>query len=334
MNIIKYKGETMQVIHGAHNYQDGPLTLALGNFDGVHLAHKEIIQQTVNKASREGTTSAVFILDPHPVRVLYPQKTFLMLSSLQERIEMLEQMGIDFLIVEEFTTKTSQLSPFCFVRETLVECLKAENIIVGFDYTFGRRGRGRAVHLLKWGERLNFNVEIVKPVIIDNEVVSSSLIKGLISQGKVYKASRYLGYYFRRKGTVVGGEGRGKALGYPTANLKIPGGLILPQNGVYLSMVEWRGGEYYGVTNVGVKPTFHTGGEVVVEIYLLDFNEDIYGEELIVRFLHRIREEKAFSSGTLLKDQIEKDVQTARKLLSSMDNYTIITARSSEKDSE
>lgn len=324
----------MQVIHGTHNYQDGPLTLALGNFDGLHLAHKEIILHTVKKASRERTNSAVFILDPHPVRVLYPQKTFLMLSSLQERIEMLAQMGIDFLIIEKFTAKTSQLPPFSFVRESLVNQLKAVNIIVGFDYTFGRRGRGRAVHLLKWGEKFNFHVEIVKPVIIDNEVVSSSLVKDLVSQGEVYKASRYLGYYFRRKGTVIGGEGRGKVLGYPTANLKIPGGLLLPRNGVYLSMVEWRGKKYYGVTNIGIKPTFHTGGEIVVEIYLLDFNKDIYGEELTVHFLHRIREEKAFSSEALLKDQIERDVQTARKLLDNMDKYTIISTSNSEKDGE
>ncbi len=317
----------MEIVYGAHNYQDGPLTLALGNFDGLHLAHRKIIQQAVTKAAMERKKSAVFLLDPHPVRVLYPRKPFFMLSSLQERVEMLGKMGIDFLFIEEFTTDKSQISPFDFVREILVGSLKADSIIIGFDYTFGRRGRGTAMHLLKWGEKFNFSVEIVKPVIVDNEVVSSSLIKGLLSRGEVYKASQYLGYYFSRKGLVVAGEGRGKTLGYPTANLKISRFLLLPQNGVYLSKIEWNGKSYYGVTNIGVKPTFHTGGDVVVEIHLLDFKEDIYGEELTVHFLHRIREEKVFPSGGLLKEQIKRDVMEARKLLKNLDNFFGMSVR-------
>ncbi len=308
----------METIYGAGNadiYNNGRLIIALGNFDGLHLAHREIIKRARQKAVEEGLKSAVFTLDPHPVKVLYPHKNVLLLSTLQERAEKMSSMGIDYLIVERFTKELSTVPPFQFVRNYLVDTMKAAGVVVGFDYTFGRRGRGSAADLLRWGQKFNFMVDIVPPVTVGSEVVSSSLIRILLAKGEVEEASRYLGYCFERRGRVIHGEGRGKIIGYPTANLDIAPQLLLPAKGVYLSEVSWKNRKLFGLTNIGSKPTFNSGNETCVEVHLLDFEGNLYGEELKVVFLQRIREEKAFCDAGKLKKQIEQDLAFARKYI-------------------
>jgi riboflavin kinase/FMN adenylyltransferase len=307
----------MELVYGVENYQanNNRLVLALGNFDGLHIAHRKIIERTKYKAEEMSLKSAVFLLDPHPVRVLYPHKKFLLLSSLQERAEILENLGINYMFVERFSHEMAVLSPFKFVQNYLVNILKVKEIVVGFDYTFGRQGKGATYNLLEWGEIFNFHVEIIPPVMLDNEVVSSSLIRGLIINGKVKKAAEYLGTPFKRKGKVVHGDGRGQRLGFPTANLDIPEELLLPKSGVYLSLVSWKDKKMFGLTNIGKKPTFGLNEKIFVEIFLLDFYEDIYAEELTTNFLCRIRDEIAFKDAGYLKKQIESDVRLARKLI-------------------
>ncbi|RJX24355.1 MAG: bifunctional riboflavin kinase/FAD synthetase [Dethiobacter sp.] len=307
----------MELIRGVENYRadNNRLVLALGNFDGLHIAHRKIIGRTRFKAEEMGLKSAVFLLDPHPVKVLYPHKKILLLSSLQERAEILENMGINYMFIETFTKAMAILSPFKFVQNYLVNVLQVAEIIVGFDYTFGRQGKGTTYNLLEWSEIFDFHVEIISPVMVDNEVVSSSLIRGLIINGEVKKAAMYLGACFKRKGKVVHGDGRGRALGFPTANLDIPEGLLLPKNGVYLSLVSWKGQNIFGLTNIGRKPTFGSNNKISVEIFLLNFHEDIYAEELTVKFLCRIRDEIVFKDASFLKKQIESDVRLARKLI-------------------
>lgn len=307
----------MKIIHGKENYQyqNCRLFIALGNFDGLHLAHRSIIGKACSLAQEHMGKSAVFLFDPHPVTKLYARKDFLLLSSVKRRSEILEELGVDFLIIEEFNEKIASLPPFQFVTDYLVNTFRVTGVVVGFDYTFGNRGRGTANHLLKWGERFNFAVEVVPPVILGDEVVSSSLIRELLTRGEVKNAARYLGNNFRISGLVVHGEGRGRTLGFPTANLLIQDGLLLPQSGVYLSSTTYAGEKYFALTNIGSKPTFHKDGKLVVEVYLIDFSGDLYGEELTVEFLHRIRKEAVFSGANSLKEQMHIDLKRARELI-------------------
>lgn len=307
----------MEIVRGVEKFRtnDKGLALALGNFDGLHIAHRKIIERTKYKAEAMGLKSAVFLLDPHPVKILYPHKKFLLLTSIQERAEILEKMGIDYMFVEPFTQEIAALTPYKFVQNYLVERLNVKQIVVGFDYTFGRQGSGTTYNLLKWGEHFKFHVEIIPPVMIDNEIVSSSLIRELIVNGDVKKAAKYLGRPFKRKGKVVHGDGRGQSLGFPTANLDINAELLLPKNGVYLSLVTWGDKKKFALTNVGNKPTFGFTEKVIVENFLLDFCEDIYSEELTANFLCRIRDELFFKDAFYLKKQIEADINVARNLI-------------------
>ena len=305
----------METINGAVNYQGYPSVVVLGNFDGLHLAHREIIERAKEKAFNNNLKVVVFLLNPHPVKVLSPHKNFLMLSTLEDKEEMLEKLGVDYMVVEPFTLEFAEISPLQFVQQYLVQCLNVKQVVVGFDYTFGSKGTGTPTDLLKWGEEFDFNTEIVPPVIINNEIASSSLIRELLSKGKVYEASQYLGYYFRRKGKVIHGEGRGKTLGYPTANLHFPEDLLLPANGVYLTLITWKGNSFFGLTNIGSKPTFSRKFERHVEVYIIEFKGDIYEEELTVMFLQKIRNEVAFSAPYFLVKQIESDLKTAVKLI-------------------
>lgn len=312
-------GEIMKIIHGAANFQyikNRPaLAIALGNFDGLHIAHKKIVDRTREIARAKNLKCAIFLLDPHPASVLFPQSDLFLLSTVAERAEKLDKWGMDYLIIEDFTPEFSMLSPYSFVKDYLAGFLNVSEIIVGYDYSFGARGQGTPNELLKWSEELGYNVEIMPPVMLGSEVVSSSLIRELILKGEVKGASVYLGDYFTRTGRVVHGDGRGRHLGYPTANLETPPGLIIPGNGVYLTLAEWKGKQYFSLTNIGSKPTFMQGNEIVVEVYLMDFSGNLYGEELTLKFLNKIRKEKYFSEVCFLIRQIKDDEKRARELI-------------------
>jgi len=309
----------METIYGAKNFSllqnRSELVIALGNFDGLHLAHKEIIGRAIEMAAAKGLKSAVFFLEPHPVKVLFPESDLLLLSTVAQRTKILEEWGLDYIVVEDFNTEFSMLPPVNFARDYLAGYLNAACVVVGYNYSFGSQGRGTPLELLGWGEEFGYGVEIVPPVMISGEVVSSSLIRGLISSGDVSEASLFLGDYFSRTGRIVHGEGRGRHLGYPTANLQFLPDLLLPAGGVYLALAEFGEQKYFSLTNIGKKPTFSRSEEVVIEAYLLDFSGDIYDKELTLKFLQRIRKEKSFSGAELLVKQIDADVKFARDLI-------------------
>lgn len=308
----------MQVVYGVENYiaNRQRLILALGNFDGLHLAHRKIIKRTKEKAAAKNLPSAIFLLDPHPLKVLFPHKNLLLLSTLEERAEILRDWGLDLLFIQKFTPDLASLAPLKFVQKYLMNILQVAEVIIGFDYTFGSQGKGTAGDLLQWSKKFDFQVEIVPPVKRGKEIVSSSLIRELLRKGEVKKAADFLGYWFTRRGKVVHGEGRGgKKLGFPTANLDIPQDLLLPAHGVYLSLVCWQDRKMFGLTNIGVKPTFSTVKKTTVEVFLLDFDKNIYGEELSVKFLCKIRDEVAFKDAGSLKKQIALDLNFARNLI-------------------
>lgn len=307
----------MQLVYGVENYNADrqKLVLALGNFDGLHIAHRKIIKRIKEKAAEKNLPSAVFLLDPHPLKLLFPHKDLLLLSTLEERAQILKDWGLDILFVQKFTPELATLAPLKFVQKYLVNILQVAEVIIGFDYTFGSQGKGTADDLLRWSKNFDFKVEIVPPVKRGKEVVSSSLIRDLLHKGEVKKAADYLGFWFTRRGKVVHGEGRGGKLGFPTANLDIPQDLLLPAHGVYLSLVCWQDREMFGLTNIGVKPTFSTVKKTAVEVFLLDFDKNIYGEEISVKFLCKIRDEVAFKDADSLRKQIALDVNFARNLI-------------------
>ncbi len=310
----------MEVIKGIPAFREicgSPLYLALGNFDGVHTGHQAIVAAAVRQAAAGRGKSAVLLFDPHPLQFLFPERPLALLLSLSDRVEMLGRAGIDYAVIHTFDSEFAVMEPEEFARRVLHNELAASGVIVGFNYSFGRGGRGSPDDLARFGRDMGFTVEIVPPVEKNGAPVASSRIRALLAMGKVEEAREMLGYSFYLRGTVVHGDGRGRALGFPTANLAAPAGIIRPGNGVYLTAVSLadEGNRLcYALTNIGQRPTF-CKREPAVEVYLLDVQKNLYGQELKVFFLQKIREEKAFPGAVELAQQIKKDVERARRLI-------------------
>lgn len=309
----------MQTVSGIDAYQSEygeELILALGNFDGVHLGHRAIIESAVKTARGRGVKSGVLILSPHPLAVLYPEKSPPLLQSMDDRAMMLGEAGIDFVIIHPFTREFAAMPPESFAGELLHGKLGVSGVVVGFDYSFGRRGCGTPAELVALGKRFGFTVHVVDPVSVNGEPVGSTAIRSLLLEGRVEAAAAMLGYTFYLRGRVVHGDGRGRTLGFPTANVSVPCDVIRPANGVYLTDVEVGGSRTWALTNVGNRPTF-CKEEPSVEVYLPDTEKNLYNQELIVRFLQKIREEMAFKSAAELVEQIQRDIKLARAIINS-----------------
>lgn len=308
----------MKVVQGIESFRQvysGDVFVALGNFDGVHLGHRRILTSTVKAAVAAGAKSAVLIFTPHPLSLLTPHSAPQLLQPMAERIEMLGHAGIDYVIVHPFTREFASVVPELFAAEILHGKLAISGVVVGYDYSFGRRGSGTPDELRQLGERLGFSVDVISPVAVDGVPVGSSLIRRYLTEGRVEAAASMLGYPFTLSGTVVHGDGRGRQLGFPTANLQTSCDIIRPGNGVYLCQAVLKSGtEFWALTNVGNRPTF-CKTESSVEVYLLDVTKNLYDEELKVVFLQKIREEKTFSGAVELTEQIKQDVRLARDLI-------------------
>ncbi|NLZ39421.1 MAG: bifunctional riboflavin kinase/FAD synthetase [Firmicutes bacterium] len=308
----------MQTVHGIETFSSlsqEPIILALGNFDGVHLGHQKIITTTVNLARKQQRKSAVLIFLPHPLAVLCPESSPNLLITVEDRIRMLNEAGIDYVILHPFTKDFALITPEYFVRRILVEQLQVAGVVVGYNYSFGHRGCGNSTDLQRYGQEYGFLVKVVPPVTVDGESVGSSFIRKLLAAGKVEKANKMLGYTFFLRGKVIHGDGRGHKLGFPTANLKLAPEIMCPASGVYLTQAIISGQNYWSLTNIGRRPTFHKS-EISIEVHLLDTKKNLYAEELVVRFLHRMREEKSFADAAFLIAQINEDIQAAKNIIS------------------
>lgn len=308
----------MEIIYGPGSRPAGtPLYLALGNFDGVHRGHQAVIRSAVRRARGSGGSSAVLLFDPHPSVLLQPQREFCLLTGIDERGALLAELGLDYLFVMPFTAATAALSPDSFVREILIRQFKVSGISIGDDYSFGSGGAGREELMEAYGRELGFTVTVSPMEEEGGIIISSSAVKRLLARGEVDRAALMLNYYFFRRGRVVPGQGRGKSMLYPTANLKPGADLVWPGRGVYLTAVgDPRGRIHFGVTNVGVKPTF--GDEALtVETYILDYDGELYGREITLYFLERLRDTRSFSSPALLREQISADIARGRELAGS-----------------
>ncbi len=309
----------MELINGINRWagvDSRPLFLALGNFDGVHRGHQTIIRNAVHKAKAAQGCSAALIFDPHPSILLRPNRSFALLTDIVDRAELMSGLGLNYLIVEPFTDSLAALSPERFICDILTEKFKVSGVIVGYDYSFGRGGRGSSQMMAQLSDKMGFSVDICPIVQFQHKIVSSSLIRSLLTAGAVDEAAVLLNYYFFRRGKVIKGSGIGKKMVYPTANINVSPRLIQPGKGVYLTAVSGPAspGLAFGVTNVGERPTF-SSEQAAVETYILDYEGDLYHREICLYFLQKLRETRAFASPELLKEQVTRDIFKGRELI-------------------
>ena len=305
----------MEIVFGIENFQPQakPVYVGLGNFDGVHLGHKSLIESLVNRAHERGGVAAAFIFDPHPSRILTPDHIPGLLVTAERKAELLEGLGLDILIYTSFTPELARWSPRQFVEEILVNKLHICEVFVGFNHSFGHRGQGTPEMLSKFGKEYGFGVHIVPPYTIDGEVVSSSLIRKCIESGDIAYARTLLGHYPTLEGTVIEGEHRGtNTMGFPrTANLGVSQELTIPGKGVYAARAIVNGVTYTSVVNIGNKPTFHEQYPISIEAHILGFDNDIYGCYLRLVLLDKIRNEQKFPGIDELVQQIKQDALKA-----------------------
>lgn len=290
-----------------------PAAVALGVFDGVHLGHRVILKTAVTHARDGGMPAVACTFDPHPMEVLQPERAPLPITTLDERLALIDGCGLDAAVVLPFTRELAAMEPEVFVKDVLVTRLGAREIVVGFNHRFGRGARGDVAMLGSLGERLGFRTHIAEPLMVEGVAVSSSEIRAALQRGDLDVAARLLGRAYTLHGTIDHGAGRGRTLGFPTANL-IPARPALVAPGVYACMAEVAGRKERAVVNVGVRPTF---GEATfaVEAHLLDFSGDIYGLTMTLTFVSRLREERRFPSVEGLRMQIHADAEEARRRL-------------------
>ena len=287
--------------------------LTLGNFDGVHLGHQKIFNAVKEEARKIDGEAIVFTFDPHPLQVLDPQRCPPFITPFKKKLMLVEMLGIDVIIVATFDLGIANITPEAFVKQILVDKIGPKKILVGYNYYFGKDRKGNVEMLIQLGKKFGFEVEVIGALKVNDTPVSSSKIRELIQGGQMGQAAQLLGRNYRLMGKVIWGSGRGKDLGFPTANLEILNGLY-PKTGVYAVEVIIGDRTYPGVSDVGYNPTFGKN-PLSVEVHILDFTQDIYGEEIQLVFFERIRDEEVFEEPDSLARQMKKDVDVARKIL-------------------
>ncbi|MGL5378067.1 MAG: bifunctional riboflavin kinase/FAD synthetase [Cetobacterium sp.] len=282
--------------------------VAIGAFDGIHLGHRELIDKAVKKAKEAGGKSAVFTFLNHPLEITNNSKAPKLINSLEEKINILKSLGIDYLILQPFTKDFSNMSPEDFIQKILKNSLNTKEIYVGFNFSFGKGGKANVETLKSYGEKLGIITNVINPITMNEEVVSSTLIRKLLSDGKLKLANKFLGEPFSIIGEVAHGRKLGRLMGFPTANLKILN-KVYPPFGIYGGKVRVEGESFVrdAVINIGKNPTLKPD-ERSIEVHILDFDEDIYGKNIYVSLVEYLRDEKKFNSMDELKETIKKDV--------------------------
>lgn len=306
----------MRVIEGIENIIEkfSYPVLTIGNFDGVHLGHQAIFQMIVRKAKEKRGTSIVFTFDPHPMRVIAPQRAPKLITLLKDRIKLIGDCGIDVLICAKFTKELANMSAEDFVRDILLNTIGMKEIFVGSNYLFGKERKGSPELLKKMGGELGFVVTIVSEIKLNDTTVSSSKIRSLVVKGKVEDVSILLGRQYSVEGIVVKGTHRGRRLfNIPTANI-LPSNELIPKDGVYAVTVNIEGGTYKGAANIGYNPTFG-GKELRCEVHIFEFDRNIMGETLRINFVKKIRDEIKFHRIEDLAEQMRRDIEDIKQIL-------------------
>lgn len=301
----------MKIFHGTENANIlRPTVLTLGVFDGLHLGHQQIMETVVNRAKTVQSVPTAITFDPHPRAVLHPDKAPPLLQTLDQRLANFEVLGIKQAIVIRFDQEFANQDAAIFLKEIVHERLQAKEVYLGHGFAFGKNRAGNIALLKKMSEDLGFTAAEVGEVRLRNKRISSSKIRQLLKNGNVNLARRMLGRPYGIEGAIIRGDRRGHTIGFPTANLR-PKNRVIPKYGVYATAILIKGKWRKAITNVGVRPTFKNDAEPSIETYIFDFNGDLYGDVMRVRFLHRIRDEQKFAGIEEIKTQIQKDTETA-----------------------
>lgn len=306
----------MIIIHGLKEFDNrfARPVITIGNFDGVHLGHQTLFRRLQERAQALQAPAVVLTFDPHPIKVMAPQRNLPLLTTTSQKIKLLSTLGLDAVIVHPFTKDFAALPAREFVEEYLCRRLEVQEVVVGHDYSFGRNREGRISLLREMGLEKGFPVHVVDAIQINSTVVSSTLIRCLIQEGQVDQAEKFLGHPYEVAGMVVHGHGRGgRLLGFATANLR-PDNDLLPAPGIYVVRARHRGITYPAVANIGTCPTFEDN-ELSLEVHIIDFQEDIYDANLEVEFVQRLRSECRFPDLQALVRQIKTDISQARQIL-------------------
>jgi len=295
--------------------------LTLGTFDGVHLGHRKIIDEVVKKAALLEGRSFLITFYPHPRKIISRANNIELLSTPSEKVKMVESLGIENMLIVKFTKEFSQLGPDKFIEKYIVDGIGAKEVVIGYDHHFGK-GRGGDINSLKKkGKDSGFKVTVIPAVDIDGVTISSTKIRSAISEGDIRLANKYLGRFYSFSGKVILGDKRGRELGFPTANLEVENNdKLLPAIGIYAVEFIVKEKKHFGLLSVGKRPTFYTSGEVVPEVYIYDFDENIYDEFVTVNIVERIRGEEKFSSADELIKRMNDDKKIGIEILNKLNN--------------
>jgi riboflavin kinase / FMN adenylyltransferase len=307
----------MIVVHGTDDVPAAARggALAIGNFDGVHRGHQALIAAALAEARQQGRPAGVILFEPHPREVFQPDKPHFRLTPLPRKLALLEGLGLDMAVVVRFDAALAGLTADDFIDRVLVRALDVAHVVVGYDFRFGKGRSGDPETLQRAGAQHGFGVTVVAQVAEAGEVFSSSAVRAELAQGDVEGAASMLGHWWRVAGTVVGGAKRGTGLGYPTANLVLPPGTALA-HGIYAVRVYFDGRRLDGAAYLGTRPTFDDG-EAVLEVFLFDFDGDLYGRPIEVEFIGFVRADAKFASAAALQEQMARDCERARQILAA-----------------
>jgi riboflavin kinase/FMN adenylyltransferase len=301
--------------------RDEKSVITLGTFDGLHLGHQQIVDKVIQKSRKSGGRSFLITFDPHPRKVIPGRNDVKILSTLDEKEVILEQLGLENLFVINFTTEFSKQSPEEFVKKYLVDGIGLQEIVIGHDHHFGKERDGDFELLQNLGRKFNFAVTLIPEFSFEGETVSSTKIRKALLAGDVLKAGKMLGRNYSFKGNIVRGDGRGRKLGFPTANLSVDNeDKLIPAKGIYAAECIVESEKHFGLLSLGSRPTFHNDGDVIPEFYIFDFDRDIYDKIMHVNLVQRIRNEEKYDSVDELIIQMKKDEVKGKEILSKLIN--------------
>ncbi len=287
-----------------------------GTFDGVHLGHKKILDELINIGVRSNTETVLVTFSPHPRIVLFPDNELKLINTVDENIELLKKFSIDHLIIQQFDRQFSRITSLDYVRDILLKKIGLKDLVIGFNHHFGRNREGSLENLEEYADLYDFSIHQVGAYDIKEQSVSSTKIRNALHDGDIQLANNYLGYNFKIFGKIVKGQGIGKNLGFPTANVSLGNSnKLTPKKGVYAVNVHWQNHKLQGMLNIGINPTIHNNKSTSIEVNIFDFHKDIYGETLNIDFVQRIRNEKKFPTIDALKHQLNIDRIAALNIL-------------------
>ena len=306
----------MKIKTAADYKQINSSVITIGTFDGVHVGHQQIIHRLVDTARKNDLQALVLTFFPHPRMVIQNDANIKLINTIDEKAKQLEQLGVDHLVVKEFTKSFSRLTALEYVRDILVNKLKVKHIIVGYDHHFGRNRTANINELKEFGAFYDFEVTEIEPQEVDDVAVSSTKIRSAILEGNILTANKFLGYNFMLTGTVIKGKGLGKTLDFPTANIQIEAAYkLIPKHGVYVVKSQIKGVKVFGMMNIGKNPTVSEGNQTKIEVHFFDFSANLYGAVLKIELLDHLRSEIKFPNIEALKLQLEKDKVDATNAL-------------------